>query len=1191
MHAVIKMLESLFQQVPLGLLEVWGRLGYLVGLALMVCAFGGFTFRRAARWGLARTRTRWDSRAMIAAIFTFAIIFITGYIGSAIVLVPGAQTFESLKDLAVFLCVVLFGYPALIVVPAAYALSDLVEGVPPAFLADWVFGYFINPACFWLAHMLLGADPDFRRRPTWGWYAVFVAAFLAIEPPLWGYITSPQFTPELAYRTVTPALYFTTIITWLIAPFAMLAALPLARRTGMFWRESVPPAAAGGAVDVADAEGSEGVADAEGVPNGMAGGMAGGVSGGVPIPAFLAAPLIALVLVMVGATAFLTLHSAEDTANKLAMRLHQEISDNINLRLDDYLATRQQAGAAPLEQEISGMLQALPVAAHGRAVVLDRQGRILASSVAGPAPAAAAGGGATASANGEGALGSGGPAPDPVTQAALAQLRQSTSNLQRLRAPLQVDFDVITSKPLARERWLLQATPYLDKRGGSDWILLTAMPQAWYLAGIRTGNSQSAMVFAVALLASLVGAYLLSAVVTAPIRRIARASQAMAAGDLGQRVPGSPLAELGGLALSFNHMAHRLQQSFDELQAMASKLAAREQLLELSERRYRNLYEDVPTPLFRTRRDGMLDEINDAAMRLMGITNREQVREQGVLEMYADPAARMRWQEEMERDGGISRRFEVLMRRPLDGKEMYVNLVARPVLDPATGRLEFIEGSLEDITDRKAAEDELRRHRVHLEELVRERTAELSVALSRAESANRAKSVFLSNMSHELRTPLNAVIGFSQLLATAEDASLDQKDKLAMINRAGHHLLTLINDILELSKIESGRTEVQPAPVDLYALFDAVLEMLQLRASQHGIALKLECAGVPQVIMADNAKLRQVLLNLLSNAVKFTEHGSVTLSVCGSAREGDTVRLQFSVIDTGSGIAAADQQRIFEPFIQAGTSASQAGTGLGLAISREFVHLMGGDLTVMSSPGAGATFSFTLDVIQRAAVLAPALARERVAGLPEAERGRTILIVDDNADGRQLLRSLLAPLGFAVHEARDGVEGQERILALQPDLVFMDWRMPRMDGLELTRHIRERPGVRQPRIVILTASAFEEERREALLSGADDFMRKPLEQDQLFAMLELQLGLHFLREAAPPPAPVVHLPLQANDLADLPLSLRTHLTQAVADLDLGSIERLMQRLESDHPDLAPRIRHMLERAEYRQLWQMLANQE
>ena len=1168
MHAVIRLLEALFDQIPLGLLEVWGRLGYLVGFALMLCAYGGITFRPAGRWGIGRMRQSWNGRALIAAIFTFAIIFITGYIGSAIVLVPGAQTFESLKDLSVFLCIVLFGYPALLVAPFAYGLSDLVEGVPPAFLADWLFGYFINPACFWLAHQLIGRDPDFRRARTWGWYALFVPAFMAIEPLLWGYITSPQFTPQLAYRSVTPALVFTTAITWLIAPFAMLAALPLARRMRMFWPE-LPGHVQERRFGQADWQWTSGQAAAADNTGGAAGG-----NGGMPIPAFLAAPFIVLVLVMVGATAFLTLRSAEDSAAELAASLQHEITDNINLRLDDYIAERHAAGGAPDLREMTTLLSALPVASHGRAIVVDRQGRVVASSQP-------AGQGVPQDAPDGGA--------DPVLSAALDTLRLQPGGYGSVQTARQSTFDVLTSKPLARERWLLLATPYRDRSGGSDWLLLTAMPQAWYLQGVRTGNSQSAMVVALALLLSLVAASMLSAAVTAPIRRIARATGAMAAGKLDQQVPGSPLAELDELSHSFNHMAERLKNSFDQLQAMTDQLAERERKLEQSERRYRNLYEDMPIPLFRTTRDGMLDELNDAGMRLLGVPDRSQLRQYSVLDIYADRSGRLNWQQELERHGGISRRAAVLVRRPSDGKEMYINVVARPVADPETGQLAFIEGSVEDITERKAAEDELRRHRAHLEDLVRERTAELSVALSRAESANRAKSVFLSNMSHELRTPLNAVIGFSQLLQNDPAADPAQKEQLAMINRSGHHLLTLINDILELSKIESGRTELQPAPVAMNTLFESVLEMLRQRAGERGIALRLDCAGVPQVIMADGAKLRQVLLNLLSNAVKFTLQGSVTLSVRGSASHGDIVRLRFSIADTGPGIAEDDQRRVFQPFVQAahGSGSGQSGTGLGLTISREYVQLMGGDLQLHSAAGQGSTFSFTLEVPQRAAILSPELARERVAGLPLSERGKTILVVDDNADGRQLLRTLLAPLGFAVHEARDGVEGRERIAELQPDLVLMDWRMPRLDGLALTRLVREQAGLRQPRIVILTASAFEEERREALLSGADDFLRKPLEQDALYAMLELQLGLHFLREPLLAPVAASAAPLLAADLAPLTAAQRGDLKQAVAELDLACIARLCARIAVSDAALAARILHMLDRAEHRQLWELL----
>lgn len=447
--------------MPLSLLELWGRFGFLVGFALMLCAFGGFTLRPGGRWGLGRERQSWDAKALLSSLFTFVLIIVTGYIGSFIVLVPGAQTFESLKDLSVFLCIVLFGYPALIVVPFAYGLSDLAEGVPPAFLLDWLVGYFINPACFWVAHQLIGKSPDFRMGRTWLRYLAFVALFMGIEPQLWGYICADKFTPEISYRNITPALAFTTAITWLLAPLAMLAALPLARRFGMYWAE-VP-----GRVKERLLWGKEwiwvsGRAQARGGADDVQ---------AVPIRMLIATPFIALMLLMVGITAYVTLRSAEDDAVKLAGRLHEEIAENINLQLDDYLDTVQATATTPPHlANINALLKSLPIARQGRAFILDRAGHLVASSNDWP----------VASTDNT----------DPVAQRALEHLAQSPDRLSSLKGARQFRFDVVTAKPLSRETWLTQITAYQDRRGGhADWVVLTAMPESYYLGGIQAGNA------------------------------------------------------------------------------------------------------------------------------------------------------------------------------------------------------------------------------------------------------------------------------------------------------------------------------------------------------------------------------------------------------------------------------------------------------------------------------------------------------------------------------------------------------------------------------------------------------------------------------------------------------------------------------------------------------------------------------
>ena len=302
MNAILTWLEVSFRAIPLPLLETWGRFSYVIALALAVFAFGGFTFRVGDRWGIGRERQAWDAKALFSMSLTFVIIVASGYLGSSIVLVPGAQTFESLKDLSVFLCIVLFGYPALITTPFAYGLSDIVEGVPPEYLVRWSLGYVMNPAFFWLAYQLLGKRPDFRRLATWSRYLLFVAVFMAFEPPLWGFLCSSEFTSEISYRNITPALFFTTAITWTLAPFAMLAAWPAARRLGLFWADIE------GHVQERFLNRPEAVWESGSRPPRQLRRAAEGL----PIRVVLLTPFIVLLLTTFAATAYSTLRSAEN---------------------------------------------------------------------------------------------------------------------------------------------------------------------------------------------------------------------------------------------------------------------------------------------------------------------------------------------------------------------------------------------------------------------------------------------------------------------------------------------------------------------------------------------------------------------------------------------------------------------------------------------------------------------------------------------------------------------------------------------------------------------------------------------------------------------------------------------------------------------------------------------------------------
>ena len=367
MTAVITWLEAIVGTIPLPLLEVWGRFSYLVGLVLAICAFGGFTFRIGERWGFGRERQTWDAKAFLSLPLTFVLIIATGYVGSFIVLVPGAQTFESLKDLVVLLCIVLFGYPALIAVPPAYMLSDLIEGVPPDFVLNWAEGYFFWTAFVWMAYQLIGRNPDFRRVRTWRRYGVFVALIMLFDPVMWGFICSGKFTSAISYRNISSALFFTLAITWLLAPGRLsgraaagqtvrmvLGGDPRTRQRARDWQQRL---------DLGSRRAGRR-------------GDATPVQEGLPIRIFIFTPFIALVLVMVGATAMVALRSADDDAARLATRLHEEASANIRMRLDDYLARSPSPTDAQRRDALVALLRSQAVGTDGRAFILDSTGAI-----------------------------------------------------------------------------------------------------------------------------------------------------------------------------------------------------------------------------------------------------------------------------------------------------------------------------------------------------------------------------------------------------------------------------------------------------------------------------------------------------------------------------------------------------------------------------------------------------------------------------------------------------------------------------------------------------------------------------------------------------------------------------------------------------------------------------------------------
>lgn len=480
-------------------------------------------------------------------------------------------------------------------------------------------------------------------------------------------------------------------------------------------------------------------------------------------------------------------------------------------------------------------------------------------------------------------------------------------------------------------------------------------------------------------------------------------------------------------------------------------------------------------------------------------------------------------------------------------------------------------GIYDDITRHKQAEAELEGYRRHLEELVEARTAELGAAKNAAEAASRAKSTFLSNMSHELRTPLNAILGFAQLLLRDPVLCEQHKTDLQTINRAGNHLLALINDVLEISRIEAGHSALRDEVFDLTANLAVIKDMIRIRAVAKGLAFTLECSEeLPRYVRGDAHRLRQVLLNLLGNAVKYTDAGRVVLRLMPFE---NTIR--FEVEDTGPGIAANELQHIFSAFYQtAGGMAKGEGTGLGLTISRDFVRLMGGDLNVQSALGKGTTFTFTLPL---AASEAPgAITNGRVVGLAAGQPPVRVLIVEDDVDNRALLSRMLEIVGCEVYSAENGRQAIDAFQSRKPHFIWMDMRMPEMDGYEATRQIRALPGGKDVKIVALTASVFMEDRGTIFEAGCDAIVSKPVEEERLFNVMGELLHLQYRFAESQEAASSFSEPTIALNLSILSEASREELMRAVERLDMETALALCAGLENEHPSQAQAIRELID---------------
>jgi PAS domain S-box-containing protein len=572
----------------------------------------------------------------------------------------------------------------------------------------------------------------------------------------------------------------------------------------------------------------------------------------------------------------------------------------------------------------------------------------------------------------------------------------------------------------------------------------------------------------------------------------------------------------------------------------------------------RSLIESNIDALITTDPRGIITDVNKQMEALTGCT-RDELIGAPFKDYFTDPE---RAEAGIKRVLGESKLTDYeLTARARDGKETVVSYNASTFHD-RDRKLQGVFAAARDVTERKRYEQSL-------------------------QQANRAKSVFLANMSHEIRTPMNAILGFSQLMLRDQALTAKQNQYLGTINRSGEHLLALINDILEMSKIEAGRTTLNPTTFDLPALLKDLEMMFRVRTDVKKLSFDVELIGdVPQYIVTDINKLRQVLINVLGNAVKFTERGRVGLRVRADRQCATGPCLRVEVEDTGPGISADDQGKLFRHFEQTKTGQQAGtGTGLGLAISREFMRLIGGDITVQSQVGKGCVFVIDVPLKEGEAQAVQTKDKTRqVLKLRPGQAKCRVLIADDIEDNRELLAQMLGPVGFEIRLATDGEEAVKEFALWRPQLILMDFRMPVMDGHEAIRRIRAGAGGKETKIIAVTASAMAENRQELLAIGADDFIGKPFQEAELFEKIHTHLGVEYVYAQEPAAAvPEEAAEFTPEALAGLPEDLIHLMREAIIRADLDDLLEKIYEVETRDARLAQELRRLAEHFEYQKL--------
>ncbi len=597
-----------------------------------------------------------------------------------------------------------------------------------------------------------------------------------------------------------------------------------------------------------------------------------------------------------------------------------------------------------------------------------------------------------------------------------------------------------------------------------------------------------------------------------------------------------------------------------------------EKSLSKSENRFRSLVEGTSDSylMFSVELDGTYRYVSPAAKKMLGTGSKDLIGTKWYdLNLTAESIERSHSAMQACLRGESLPGFETV-RLQADGSRHYREVSLRPVFDES-GTVSGVEGISKDITARKQTEEIL------------------TAARDAAEAANRAKSTFIANMSHELRTPLTAIMGYSQLLQRNEALPQELKSKVDTINRSGKHLSELINDVLEISRIESGRPELSPKHFSLHRLLEDIEAMFRLQVEKKGLELKFEREEqLPDRLVADEGKLRKVLIDLLDNAVESTATGTVSVTTAYQQLAARQIGLEISVQDSGFGIAPDQLEGLFQPFEQGTSGERNGGTGLGLVIARQYARLMDGDLTVSSRRGAGSLFSFSCRAsLGQQAEPATTKPSARLSADLTHLAGKTFLLVDGNKDVRELLRQLFQQYGIHISEVDNGEQAIALASAEQVDLVFMAIRMPEMDGCEATRRLKSSADFKAP-ILAMGSGSLAEDREEIMAAGADDFIYKPIDVDQILERVALLLRLPLVEQAlAEPDDSSSKTALSKATLESLPPGLRQELQEALLSLSPATIEEVIARIAAYNPQTGEILHRLARDFRYDKLTEML----